>query len=108
MGQQQKKKQKELKRSTKLFNFFFFIIVVAAAYYLSGLAMEKADLYNQMGLGDTKLPAIKKPVPEWVLQLVLGVFIFFILQFISAFAFGLFKGEEKESYGPSYQDQWKR
>jgi preprotein translocase subunit SecG len=107
MSQQQKRQQKELKRSTKFLNFAYFIIVVAAAYYLSGLAMEKADLYDELDLGGMKLPAINKPVPEWVLQLVLAAIIFFILQFVFVFVVGLIKGGEKDAY-EAYKDQWGR
>lgn len=87
-------------RSTKFFSFVYFIIVVAAAYYLSGLVMDEADLADQV---DFTVPVLNEPLPLWVLQAALGLFIFFVLQFIFVFAVGLLKGEKEDPY----TDQWR-
>jgi len=103
----QKKEKKELAASTKLLNFIYFLIVVAAAYYLSGLAVQKLDDNNL--LDDIKIPKTDELVPLWAFQLVIGLVIFFFLQFLLVFLFGLIKGRGKNVY--KYQpppDQWKR
>lgn len=87
-------------RGTRFFSLVYFIIVVAAAYYLSGLVMKEADLADQV---DFTIPVLKEPLPPWVLQAALGLFIFFILQFLFVFVVGLLKGEKEDPY----RDQWR-
>jgi len=100
------KEKKELTAGAKFLSFVYFLIIVVIAYFLSGLAMEQLRAND---LTNIEIPKLNKPVPEWVLQLAIGLVIFSLLQFVFVFVFGLLKGRGKNvyKYQPP-QDQWKR
>ena len=100
-------KKEEPKQSNRLSSFIYFIIIVAAAYLLSDLAMEQAERNDILDLDSINIPVINQPLPELVVQLLLALIIFFIMQMLFIFIVALFKGRKQEIYDPQ-RDQWGR
>jgi hypothetical protein len=77
----------------------YITTVAIVAYFLSSLVVQQVNLYELLGLYDIELPLINVPgrdIPQWVLQLVLGILIFLILQPFIVIITGLFSGEGQE------------
>jgi hypothetical protein len=75
------------------------VAVAVVAYFLSSLVVQQVNLYELLGLYDIELPLVNVPgrdIPQWVLQLVLGILIFLILQPFIVIITGLFSGEGQE------------
>ncbi len=108
MSVHRKPEPQEPSASAKLLSFIYFVIIAGAAYYLSRLAMP---YLRDAGLTDITIPKLNKPLPPWVVQLVIGIIILFMLQFILVFLFGLVKGRKKNVYEytpPSQRGSWRR
>jgi TRAP-type C4-dicarboxylate transport system permease small subunit len=107
--QREQKKEKTKPRSS-LFSCVYVVIVIAAAFVLSSLIMRQLDLYDLLGLDRAEIPFLDIPgrdIPQWALQLVLGIAIFFILQplvYITAALLGA--GKAEEDYGQPHRNPW--
>jgi len=108
----EKKEEEATKPGAVLVGLVYIIIAATIAYFLSGLVIQQVDLYQLLGLYDIELPLIKVPggdIPQWVLQLVLGALIFFLLQPFIVIVTGLLsRGEQEEPYERSYRNPWER
>lgn len=109
--QRQKEKQ-EFKSRTAVVGLVYVVGVIAVAYLLSILVISQVDLYDLLGLDRTEIPVINLPgrdIPQWVLQLVLVVLIFFFIQPLVYIAVALFGGGKKEEQQEkSFQNPWER
>jgi phage shock protein PspC (stress-responsive transcriptional regulator) len=109
---ERKEEEKKLKPRTAFLGCIYFIVIVTVAYFLSGFVMEQVDLYDLLGLNDMEVPLIKVPgedIPEWALQLVLAVLVFFLVQPFAYVVVALLNPPKKdEEYQRPFQNPWNR
>jgi flagellar basal body-associated protein FliL len=97
--QRREQEQEKSKPGTTFLSCVFVVIVAAVSILLAGLVMEQIDFYEAFGLRGSEIPLIKVPgneIPPSLLQIVLAVVIFFLLQALVVIFAGLFTGHKRE------------
>lgn len=106
---QRKDKEEKPRARTVLLNAVVVTIIAIVAYFLAGFLMDQLELYDLLGLDSVEMRGAEASIPEWALQVVLGVILFFILQPLVVIALDLFgAGKKKDETAQPYQDQWRR
>jgi uncharacterized membrane protein HdeD (DUF308 family) len=95
--------------ATLAWNLILLVIIVVIAYLLAGLVIDRFDLYDRLDLGSVTIPGIDAPVPDWALQLVLTIVLFFLFQPIVVIAMDLVKPKRLEDeIDKTYNEPWQR
>lgn len=106
---EQGKEVEKPKLHSLLLNVILVVAVAVVSYYLANLAIDRFDLYRELGLDTFRIPELDATIPKWVLQAVLTLLLFFFLRPLLVILFDLVVPKTQEvDEGQFYKNPWEQ